>query len=478
MNDKSNGKPRMNGAAFLAATVLLLAAGCVCGKETALDRYIKLPDASFRYSLVGTTSRDCLTIQTLELTSQSWRSASEVNRTEWKHRLTIIRPAKVNYSTAFLFITGGANNGRPPALPDAVLRKLAEATGSIVVELRMVPNQPLVFAGESQARSEDDFIVYTWEKFLRGGDEQWPARLPMTKSVVRAMDAVQQFCAGETGGRLRVENFVVSGASKRGWTTWTTAAVDKRVAAIVPLVIDVLNLEKFYDHQYRAFGAWPPGDPYDGIHIHDWAGTERLRQLLAIEDPYAYRARLTQPKFILNAAGDQCFPPDSSQFYWNDLKGPKYLRYVPNANHSLRGTDAMETVAGFYQAFLRRDEMPKYSWTFEKDGTIKVKAEPAPREVKVWAATNPVARDFRLDSIGPAYKQFPAREESPGVYIGSIKPPAKGWTAFFVEMTWDMPGGTPIKMTTGVRVLPDILPSAAYVKQPIHDTAPIQSLSR
>jgi PhoPQ-activated pathogenicity-related protein len=34
------------------------------------------------------------------------------------------------------------------------------------------------------------------------------------------------------------EKFVVSGGSKRGWTTWTAAAVDKRVVAIVPASID------------------------------------------------------------------------------------------------------------------------------------------------------------------------------------------------------------------------------------------------
>lgn len=31
---------------------------------------------------------------------------------------------------------------------------------------------------------------------------------------------------------------------QRGWTTWTTAAVDKRVIGMVPTVMDLLNIQK------------------------------------------------------------------------------------------------------------------------------------------------------------------------------------------------------------------------------------------
>ena len=35
------------------------------------------------------------------------------------------------------------------------------------------------------------------------------------------------------------------------------------------------------------------------------------------------------PKFLVNAAGDQYFLPDSSQFHFAGLKGENYLRYLP-----------------------------------------------------------------------------------------------------------------------------------------------------
>ena len=109
----------------------------------------------------------------------------------------------------------------------------------------MVPNQPLVFEQDGQQRVEDDLIAYTWMKLMKTGDPTWTARMPMVKSAVRAMDAIQAVMASDAGGRLQVDGFVVAGGSKRGWTTWLTGAVDKRVVAIVPIVIDILNVRRW-----------------------------------------------------------------------------------------------------------------------------------------------------------------------------------------------------------------------------------------
>jgi PhoPQ-activated pathogenicity-related protein len=79
------------------------------------------------------------------------------------------------------------------------------ATGSVVAELRMVPNQPIVFHGDGKGRSEDDLVAYTWDQYLKTGDETWPARLPMVKSAVRAMDCVQELLASGQGGKVKIE---------------------------------------------------------------------------------------------------------------------------------------------------------------------------------------------------------------------------------------------------------------------------------
>lgn len=431
--------------------------------RTALDEYVAAADDTYDFSLVRSVKEAGVTLHTLNLKSQTWLTTNEVDSTVWQHALTVIEPEKVEHETALLFITGGANNERPRRA-DPNLVKIASATKSIVAELSMVPNQPLVFQGDPkhERRYEDSLIAYTWDKFLRTGDAKWPARLPMTKAAVRAMDCIQEFAATQAGGSHIVRQFVISGASKRGWTTWTAGAVDKRVAAIIPLVIDVLNVIPSMMHHYAAYGFWAPAiRDYERFNLMEWSNRPEYKALMRIEDPYEYRDRLTMPKFIINACGDQFFLPDSSQFYFADLQGPKYLRYIPNTDHSLRQSDAVETVLACYQAVLSGTHLPEFTWSFESDGSIQVSAKDKPSAVKLWQAANPKARDFRLETIGPKWQSSelkPSGETGqPATYKASIQPPSEGWAAFMVELTYPSAPAN-MKFTTSVRVLPGKLP--------------------
>ena len=433
-------------------------------EQTALDRYVAAPDPSYAYKLTRTIQGEGYTASVLRMTSQTWLTKEEVDQPTWQHWMVIIRPAEVKTTKAFLMIDGGSRNNREPQDVDRTLAGIAVGTDSVVAQLRSVPNQPLVCAGEKEGRTEDSLIAYTWDKYLTSGDERWPARLPMTKSAVRAMDTVTSFCATEEGGGVKVDSFVVAGASKRGWTTWTTAAVDKRVVGIIPIVIDTLNVEKSGAHHFRAYGFFTPSlQDYVDMKIPAWTGTPQYRALLKIEEPYEYRQRLTMPKFIINATGDQYFPPDNSQFYFDDLPGVKYLRYVPNADHSLRGSDARETVMAAYRAIVRDAPLPKFTWTIPAPGRIRVQAQDKPTDVLLWQATNPAARDFRLETLGKVWTSQALEEsaQEPGVYEAQVSKPEKGWTACFIELTFTGPGGDPalpLKFTTQVSIVPDVLP--------------------
>ena len=431
--------------------------------ETALDRYVAKPDDAYRFSRVSTLAGDGYKAYVLDLVSQRWRNPWEVDRTEWHHWLTIIVPDQVRHRTALLWIGGGQNGDPAPTRAAERSVRLAVSTGTVVADLGMVPNQPLFFAdSEKEGRSEDDLIAYGRIKYIVTGDVEWLVRLAMVKSGVRAMDAVQEYLHGAEGGGITVDDFVVAGGSKRGWTTWLVGALDARVTAIVPVVIDALNSEVITRHHYEAYGFFSPalGD-YVRHGLYPYLlGTEPLRRILSIEDPYYYRGRerlRTIPKLLVNAAGDQFFLPDNSRFYYADLLGEKHLRYVPNAKHDLAGSDAQDTILAFYRQVLAGRTRPSFTWRTLEDETIVVSARDRPREVRLWQATNASARDFRLDVIGKAWSSTPLEESAPGEWRAAVPEPAAGYTAFFVELTFDA-GEEPLKLTTTVSVVPNRLP--------------------
>lgn len=463
-----NGR-RLGYVLFVGA--LLCRAGFAQG-ETPLDAYVAAPDDAYAWALAGEQSTDELTVYVLDLTSQNWRSPDEVDRTTWKHWMSVYVPKEVKHDKALLMIGGGGNDREAPSSPNKMVAKFAVESNSICVELQQIPNQPLVFGNDGQRRTEDDLIAYTWEKFRETGDATWLARLPMTKAAVRAMDAVQAFAAERLDAE--VKGFVVAGGSKRGWTTWTTAAVDKRVTAFCPIVIDVLNTRESMKHHYAAYGYWAPaiGD-YVNHRVMDWLDTPEFDALMGVVDPYSYLDRYQQPKFVLNSAGDQFFLPDSSRFYYDKLPGEKLLRYVPNSDHGLGDSDGPESLLAWYLAILNDVPRPRFSWDIgytDEGATITVRCEDQPARAVLWQATNPAARDFRLETLGPAYAATPIGGEN-GVYVAEVKKPAQGWTAALVELAFESPGPVPMKFSTEVAVTPDVLP---FADKPVLADAPAE----
>ena len=455
----------MNRKLLLFIAVVVTATGAP--RKTALDRYVDAPDNSFKYSVAKKAMVGSTTIYNLDMVSQTWRKPEEINNPVWRHWVNIARPEKLTSSIAFLFITGGSNQSASPGPMDPRLAQMAEGLGAVTIELKMIPNQPLVFPDDPQKkqRVEDSFIAYTWNKYMATGDETWPARLPMTKAAVRAMDAATGFLASTEGGSVKVDRFVVAGGSKRGWTTWTTGAVDKRVVAIAPLVIDMLNMIPSFNHHYRVYGFWAPAiNDYFEQGIMDRTDDPKYKKLLSIVEPYSYKGRMTMPKFMVNAAGDQFFLPDSWKFYYRKLKGEKHLRYVPNADHSLRNSDAWESVTAFYESVIKGTKRPELDWKLQADGSLRVTSKDKPSAVKLWQANNPDARDFRMETLGAVYKSVDVQPLKDGVWVAKPEKPAKGYSAYFVEMTFPSGGKYPFKFTTGIHVTPDTYPYGPPIK--------------
>jgi len=459
----------------LAVLSVVLLLGAALSLATPLDDYVAAPDSNYSYKVLKTVEVPGCTGYVLEMTSQAWRSEKEVDQTLWKHWLTIIKPDNVTSDIALLWITGGSNDRPAPERPEQMLVGIAQNSGTVVAEVRMVPNQPLNFPDGGRPRYEDAIIAYTFDKYVKTSDGNWPLLLPMVKSAVRAMDTIQSHIASATDGNSRfrgndvtpaqagvkINKFVVSGASKRGWTTWLTAAVDKRVIAIAPVVIDVLNMAEQMKHHYAAYGFYSKAiEDYQDMNIFARLDTPEGKALQKFIDPYEYRDRYTMPKYLINSSGDQFFLCDSAQFYFDDLPGEKYLRYVPNTDHGLGGSDADKSLLAFYASILKNLPRPKFSWTIKDDRIIVKPQSGTLQQVNLWQATNPKARDFRLETIGAVWQSSSLEPRKKGQYVAKVPEPQIGWTAFFVELIYDSGLPLPYKFTTQVHVVPDTLPFA------------------
>ncbi|MDX1642087.1 MAG: PhoPQ-activated protein PqaA family protein, partial [Balneolaceae bacterium] len=254
-------------------------------------------------------------------------------------------------------------------------------------------------------------------------------------------------------------------ASKRGWTTWTTGIFDDRVVAIAPVVIDLLNIVPSFQHHWRAYGEWSPAiEDYETENIMRWQFSDEYERMMELIDPFSYLDSLDMPKYIMNAASDEFFLPDSWQFYWKDLPSPKYLRYVPNAGHSLEETDAPQSLIAYYNYILNQESIPEFDWTANMSGfQIRLNPDNLPDKLLLWNAHNPDERDFRLYVIDRIWLARQIEIPPDGNLTIEIDTPDSGFTAWFVEATYDADSDLPFKQTTGVVVTPDVYPFEPFV---------------
>lgn len=433
-----------------------------------LDDYINNIDPYTDYSEESSEFGVGYTSYILDLTSQKWLTENEVNRPIWQHWITIFVPWDVDYETAFMLINGGSNSYNPPDPNDELniaIGLMAVETKSVMAILDNIPNEPLIFTDEGFERTEDEIIAYTWEKYLSTGDPKWPLNIPMTKGAVTAMDAIQEFCADIPFFPVTIDDFFVSGGSKRGWTTFLTAAVDDRVMAIAPIVFDALNLVQSFRLHWGSYGEWSPAvHDYEDMGIFNYFTEPIIQDLMQIVDPYAYRDRLNMPKYMIAATGDEFFVP-AAQNYVPGLPGEKYMAYFPNTGHgfSEEETNLLQNLFVFYQAALENTELPEYSWARQDDGSLVVECETQPSEVILWQAVNPTARDFRDYVVGDPWESSPLTDQGGDVYIAQAVLPEEGWKGLFVELEFDLGYDYPFKVTTEVSIIPDDLPYATDV---------------
>lgn len=424
-------------ACFIIVYSQLIVAQNAITPSTALQSYLHNGDASFAWEVKETWDAGDAKAYVLLLTSQTWRNIV------WKHQLTVFVPKENKYDGALLFITGGSvKDGIPNwAGKDDKLHKsmsqVAVKNKAIVAVLRQTPNQPLF-----DNLTEDALISFTLHNFKNDGDHSWPLLFPMVKSAVRAMDAVQEFSKKELN--KPVNRFVVTGASKRGWTTWLTGANDTRAQAIAPMVIDILNMPVSLDYQIRALGGYSVQiEDYVKLGIPQTAKTESGMAVTTMVDPYSYRKTLTMPKLIFMGTNDEYWVVDNIKNYLDSIPGKNLLHYVPNAGHDLGGgKQATEALSAFFGTTLQNAAYPACEWTTsvsKKAVKVNIKAtKDELTDVILWHADSEDT-DFRNDKWSSTDLKISAKNK---VKVSELLP-TSGYRAFYVDLKYkDINGGT------------------------------------
>jgi len=201
---------------------------------------------------------------------------------------------------------------------------------------------------------------------------EWLVRFPMVKASVRAMDTIAAFISqSHPELNCKLDYFSISGASKRGWTTWLVGAVDStRVMAIAPVVLDAINFVAVEHHEFRSYGGWSYAlKDYVDMNLTVRFDDPNMIHLQEMEDPFIYKERLTMPKLVVNALMDEFQQPDDTSFWWNEMPEPKHFMIIPNAEHSLI-TGIFEAVPGigaWIQNLLMGEAIPTLDWTISPE---------------------------------------------------------------------------------------------------------------
>ncbi len=419
----------MRAQSVFYISLLLLCFHEICFSQQpqkALENYIATIDTAYKWQTDDVLTNEEGRFYEVSLVSQRWQ---EIN---WTHRLIIYFPGKAKYLNTLVLVLRHVYN-RNAGL--ASLKVISESTGTPAAFLYDIPNQPL-FNG----KEEDDLQAYTFSQYIRTGDESWPLLFPMVKSVVSAINTIQDLAIKEK--KLPVSKFIVAGHSKRGHTSWLAAAIDSRIKGIIPIAIDVLNAPDQLPHHLKAFGQFSTPSK---------EATEFLKELkkplgnslIQMIDPYSYKERLTIQKLIVSATNDEYFPSDALNLYWDGLKGRKSILYLSNAGHALADSDPRinPTAFAFARAIAMDNTLPQFSWEWKHTNQslrLIMNADTTATKAILWQATSN-NNDFRTSK----WSASPIKQADKGSsrqFVTEVEKPSDVNRLFYGEIEFKQDG--------------------------------------
>ena len=449
-------------------------------------------------------------IHFLNVTSQQWLDESKAvgpQGSVWSHIVAVNIPKNLKHTNISLAYATGWCNERPDNyLPEAddedifTADQLAHDAQMIAITVFQIPNCHITYPSDPKhkARQEDGVLAWAWREFH--GDPtnyEWLPRMPMAKAVFQSMRAAQDFVNNDLKV-AEVDNWMVAGASKRGWTTWMVGVTDCKncvnIAGIMPLVPIMPNLLDGAHQQWKSYGGWTFAF-YDYVDagIMQWLDDEIFGNLTHFLDPLSYKDRLAKiPKYIMLSSDDEFMMFDWTSKYFDQFAGlgETKLLISPNSEHSLATAipnvvSSVATIARSIAEGKTAEERPSFDYEHDGDKTITITIpEGGPKPTGVYlrhAETfSNIRRDFRWivkasddnkncslpwihlpkgeeDDIMAKYnfegepkdlclqlidwhkQTLKETEKGSGVYVGTAPEPKKDghWVGYFIEVVFD-----------------------------------------
>jgi len=469
-----------------------------------LDDYVSKPDPNYKWSDTGEVVKMLSgTGYLLNVTSQQWLNESLAqgpNGALWTHQVLVVVPKELKVrDRAMIYITGGCNEN--PSVPKAtdeeplIVDLITKTTGSIGVVLYQIPNCHMVYPSDpSQKRREEDaMIAWAWHEFFQTRNPEWLPRLPMVKAAMQAMRAVQEYTTEKK--LAEIDGWLVSGASKRGWTTWLTGAVNcpscPKIVALAPIVPIVPDLKEAMHHMFQAYGGWTFAfNDYTDVNLTRLMDSPGFDALLQVVDPMNYLDRLARlPKTVILASDDEFMMMEWTRLWHSKMPGETHLAICPNAEHSeATGIPTLvPTLTNFANSVFQQGKRPEYSFDLDLSaGKITVTVPSTQNVSKVvlrrgntlstkrrdfrWVALPEDGKKCKFPEIGVKNNSICVQpiiwdgttleRNAAGAYEADLKKPLLGWSGYFVEMYF--PSDTGLKeeyqLTTSGMVWPQTLP--------------------
>ncbi|GAA4650440.1 PhoPQ-activated pathogenicity-related family protein [Kistimonas scapharcae] len=434
-------------------------------------------------------------------TSQKWPAGTDtIEGQAWTHNITIATPRKLqDIPDTALYFSDGGDNERPGDYlkqfimlarlkngsvakertfsPGAIMDLLVQHTNAVIVYQQQVPNQPYTFLDAPETvLTEDNLLAESLVRAVNAPDGIDPAAtllFPMAQANVAGLYRASEYINTVLENNP-IKHFIVGGASKRAWAIWLATAFDQGtdpqakqlVSGIVPVAM-IQHFPETLKAIRKSYCHFPkPLSPYVNRHIfQDLLSSydDRYDRLFADIDPYTYLKKHQRfdkiHTLVIQPSSDGYFIPDATHYYYPDLKGDKHIMVIPNTGHG----SAMPAMSYLYgalsniTALIHGQPLPNYAEDYDHfSHTLTVHTENKPEHVYVWSANNTGARDFRLDSA-----EFTRQEILPMLALNDSityqwqPEPLKGWTAFFMEMHYSVPGAKPFVLSTQVYITPD-----------------------